>query len=201
MKIGILHEGRRDLSPVQTFINRIVDPQEEIIYKSYDAKGEIITKMKPALALFQGEKVDLSIFVSDIDNFPERRTNVKSFIKEHTESIIIPAFCEPHLEEWFIIERNSIVSVLEVDPQYPFKKDPLRDNPKELIRKFIQEKYRKNKEGEEVLTEPEFYQKITETIDIQLLVNKDSDFKNFNKELKNFIKNKSSKRIKKHKSK
>lgn len=179
MIIGILYEGGLDLPAIKTIIKRIRNGQEDIL-KLYEAKGQIITKMDAALTLFKELNVEVSIFVSDIDDFPKRKNQIKSFIKKHPEMKIISAFCEPHFEEWFVVEKNTIVSLLGINPELSFKNDSQRHNPKGMVEKFINEKI---KNTNIVVYTDDIYSKISETLNLEELANKDKNFKNFKQEL------------------
>jgi len=185
MKIGILYEGKLDLPSIKIIVDRIIGLNNDWV--PYKAGGPIITKMGAAVTLFCDKSVDLAVFVSDIDNCVDRRNIVRDFIKLHSEIKTIPIFCDPHFEEWFVVEQNAMKSILSIDPQYSFNNDPLRNNPKSLVLKFIFEKFKKDKETQ--LLEPDFYQKISESLDIKVLSKNSSDFRNFKEELDNFIKN------------
>jgi hypothetical protein len=184
MKIGILHEGRLDLKSSKIIITRIIG--EEVIFQPYSANGQIVTKMAAALALFKAEGVDFAVFIGDIDSFPERKTKIREFINAHGEMKIIPAFCDPHFEEWYIVENSSVVQVLGVDPNYPFKSDSQRNNPKELINRLISEK---SKKVGEALFEAEIYPEIASSLNLTSLARNDSNFKQLKEDLENYMKN------------
>lgn len=187
MKIGILHEGDYDVS-YSVIVERIFE-DEEIIFEYYNAHGPIVSVLKPAYTYFSEKTVDLVIFASDLDGSDDKRKLVVEFLKGPNLIIpIIPVFCEPHFEEWFIKEYNTIAHILPdaVDPEGSLNQHHLRGNPKDLINVLISEQSKKSKE---YLLRKEIYPKISKNINLDLLSKRDSNFRTFKESLEQFQRN------------
>lgn len=194
MLLGIVCEGPRDTSPLKRLIEKSIShfsiqPPLAVNFKQpYVTNGPIFSKLSAAVSTLIIPPVpDAIIFYSDVDIDKGRRTALNNWIRdnEHLMPGIpgLPFLMEPHFEELFIGEHNSMINYLNLSPEeeipYP------GDEPKSRIQKIINDK-RDTGHIDYTLLDDEIYAEIVNDFNLNNLARISSDFNTFQQALRNF---------------
>jgi hypothetical protein len=189
LKIGILHEGPLDAEVLKIVINKIAEtffPKAKLIYQGFEAKGQVITKIKPAFNLFfSGEKpCGVGVVVGDKDKDTERLKKIKIEVASvKTEgSFVQPVACgcpDPTIEQWLISEANAIRQVLQCNLEEHL--NFVDFSPKDRI-KMLHRKYNKD----ETRNVTDMCIEAANLLNLEMLQKNDSSFKSF---IEDFISN------------
>jgi hypothetical protein len=190
MIIGVLSEGDFDERPLQLIIRRLVTEVKPdldtatLIFRGVNAGGEILSKMSAAAQVFfdTEPKVDIAVFLSDVDKFPERKKEMDKWIEEfqrtNASAPIIPGTADPVFENWYFIEENALKSHLNLSATSVIPFSNLK--PKPRLRKLIDE----FSSDDPVMSRIERYVEIARLLNFQTLSERDP--KHFGLFRKNF---------------
>lgn len=185
MIVGILHEGEYDYDPLKEITEKIFAwrfPSKNIIptFVGRCADGPTPPKFQSACTYFLDPSLsrlvpNLIIFHSDLDSDPDAKQNcirLRDEYKRNNPDIYITlALPNPHLEQWFISEVDSLINYFNFFdgnlPNIPSK------SPKHYLKNII------NRFGDITLKNQEIYQKIAHEMDIKKLYARDPNFKYF----------------------
>ncbi|MDB5225488.1 MAG: hypothetical protein JWL87_440 [Candidatus Adlerbacteria bacterium] len=195
MLIGIICEGRLDSRPLEILVERTISSFEiqfplsfSVDFKKpYETKGSVYPKLAAAVStLMQGDRPDILIVHSDVDTYPERKTEISSWIRSN-ESLIpgIPVatlVVEPHFEDLFIKEKDSVVNYFNLAGHEELPHSNLQ--PKDRILKIIAGK-RDLGEIDFTVLDEEIYSSLVEGFNIGSLKGRSEDYNKFQQELRN----------------
>lgn len=193
MEIGILHEGKNDITPLEVLVKRIILQSKpdfdinSIQFITYNAYGNIQGHIEPALRLFfRLNKSTMAILVADLDPGSTKsksklqRINLKTketISKICPDATVINAFPKPELEEWLLSDESVVKSVLSIsEVKLPYSELTPKDRLDRLITSY----------SKSYLTHAQIYAKIAQQSSLDILLTKRS-YKNFHKKLQDAI--------------
>ena len=185
MTIGILCEGEYDFGPLKAFVEKIFLQRlgiesETLSFIQSCAHGQTLTRISVGIVrlreeLLLGEpSADFIVLHSDLDgkhNARADRIGLRDSVQREFPGLNIAlALPDPHLEEWFFAERDSLLNYFNFEGDFPSiqGKDP-KARFKNLIKRY----------GDITLTNQEIYLEIANLIDIEKLSGRDRNFRYF----------------------
>jgi len=183
MKIGLLYEGMLDKTSLDVIIRRLMRDfcgNTEIEFDFYPAHGPITERIEAAVEVFfDSGDCDFAVFISDHDKNGSSCKEISKWIKTVAlprGNRIILACPNPHFEQWFFSEENSLKSFFDLKGSKIVPYPHLL--PKERMYKIAMDF------GDIAIDVDEAKQEIASNLDFKILKDKDETFNKFFESLK-----------------